>query len=137
MKRDNQNRTTNRMDRINEELKREISHIINYEMKNTNVTGLISVTKVDTSPDLKHTKVDVSIINSKSIKNTLEALKSSAGFIRSRLAEKVNMRVTPSIRFEHDDSMQYGQKIDSILQEIMKDIKPSEEDEETNLENIE
>lgn len=125
------------MDRINEELKREISHIINYEMKNTNVTGLISVTKVDTSPDLKHTKVDVSIINSKSIKNTLEALKSSAGFIRSRLAEKVNMRVTPSIRFEHDDSMQYGQKIDSILQEIMKDIKPSEEDEETNLENIE
>ena len=115
---------TNRLDRINEELKREISNIISIELKNTNVTGIISVTKVKTSPDLKHSRVYVSMVNSKSIKNTLAALKSSAGFIRSRIAEKINMRVTPELVFEFDDSMQYGERIDSILQEIMKDIKP-------------
>ena len=124
MKRDSANRTTNRMDRINEELKREISHIINYEMKNTNVTGLVSVTQVKTAPNLRQTRVYVSIINSKSTKNTLAALKSSSGFIRSRIAEKLDMRVTPEIIFEFDDSMEYGQRIDSILQEIMRDVKP-------------
>ena len=123
MNRNNKNGTTNRMDRINEELKREISNIINYEMKNSNVTGLISVTKVKTSPDLRHTRAYVSMINCKSTKNTLAALKSSSGFIRSRVAEKLNLRTTPEMIFEFDDSMEYGQKIDTILQEIMKDIK--------------
>ena len=69
---------SNRLDRVNEELKKEISNIINYEMKNSNVTGLISVTKVKTSPDLKHSRVYVSMINAKSTKNTLAALKVSA-----------------------------------------------------------
>ena len=112
----------NRMDKINEELKREISNIINYEIKNTNVTGLISVTKVNTSPDLKHARVFVSFINSKSVKNTLAALKSSAGFVRSKIAGKLNLRTTPEIIFELDDSMEYGQKIDMILKDIMKDV---------------
>ena len=111
MKRDH-NKSTNRLDRINQELKREISHIINYEMKNSNITGLISITNVKTSPDLRHSRVHVSIINSKSIKNTLAALKSSSGYIRSVIAEKLNMRLTPEIVFEFDDSMEYGQKID-------------------------
>ena len=121
-----QRRNTNRMDRINEELKREISSIINNEMKNTNITGLVSITRVKTSPDLRHARAYVSLINSKSNKNTLAALKSSAGFIRSRIAEKLNMRVTPEIVFEFDDSMEYGQKIDEILQDIMNDIKKGE-----------
>ena len=56
---------SNRMARVNEELKRELSNIINYEVKNSNVTGMISVTKVKTSPDLKYARVSVSIINSK------------------------------------------------------------------------
>lgn len=116
-------KNTNRLDRTNEELKREISSIINYEMKNSNVTGIISVTKVKTSPDLRHARVYVSMINSKSTKNTLAALKSSTGFIRSRVAEKLNMRITPELVFEFDDGMAYGERIDSILQEIMKDLK--------------
>ena len=114
----------NRLNRINEELKREISNIINYEMSNSNVTGMISVTSVKITPDLRHARVFVSMINSKSVKNTLAALKSSSGFIRSRIAEKINLRVTPELVFELDDSMQYGEKIDNILKDIMKDIKP-------------
>ena len=118
----------NRLNRINEELKREISNIINYEMSNSNVTGMISVTSVKITPDLRHARVSVSMINSKSVKNTLAALKSSSGFIRSRIAEKINLRVTPELIFELDDSMQYGEKIDTILKDIMKDMKPNDED---------
>lgn len=114
---------SNRLNRINEELKREISNIINYEVTNSNVTGLISVTKVKISPDLRYARVYVSILNSKNIKLTLAGLKSSSGFIRSRIAEKINLRVTPELVFELDDSMQYGEKIDTILKDIIKDIK--------------
>lgn len=113
----------NRLNRINEELKREISNIINYEVTNSNVTGMISVTGVKISPDLKYAKVSVSILNSKNVKQTLAGLKSSSGFIRSRIAEKINLRVTPELVFELDDSMQYGEKIDTILKDIIKDIK--------------
>ena len=117
----------NRLNRINEELKREISNIINYEVTNSNITGLISVTKVKISPDLRYARVYVSILNSRNTKQTLAGLKSSSGFIRSRIAEKINLRVTPELVFELDDSMQYGEKIDTILKDIMKDIKPNDE----------
>lgn len=120
------NSTSNRMARVNEELKREVSNIINYEVKNSNVTGLISVTKVKTSPDLKYAKIFVSIINAKNTKQTLVGLKAASGFIRSRVAEKINLRVTPELVFELDDSMVYGERIDSILNDIMKDIKPED-----------
>lgn len=118
----------NRLNRINEELKREISNIINYEVTNSNVTGLISVTKVKNSPDLRYARVYVSILNSKNVKQTLAGLKSSSGFIRSRIAEKINLRVTPELVFELDDSMQYGEKIDTILKDIMKDLKGESND---------
>ena len=109
---------SNRMARVNEELKREISNIINYEVKNSNVTGMISVTKVKTTPDFRYAKVSVSIINSKNIKQTLAGLKAASGFIRSKIAEKMNLRITPELIFELDDSMEYGAKIDNILKEI-------------------
>ena len=118
---------SNRLDRVNEELKREIGNIINNELKNSNITGLISVTKVKVSPDLKYARVYISMINSKSTKNTLAGLKRATGFIRSRVAEKINLRVTPELVFELDDSMEYGERIDNILKEIMKDIKPKDE----------
>lgn len=117
---------SNRMARVNEELKREISNIINYEVKNSNVTGMISVTKVKTSPDLKYARVSVSIINSKNTKQTLAGLKVASGFIRSKVAEKMNLRITPELVFELDESLVYGEKIDRILERVMKDIKPEE-----------
>ena len=122
------NGTSNRMARVNEELKRELSNIINYEVKNSNVTGMISVTRVKTSPDLKYARVSVSILNSKNVKQTLAGLKAASGFMRSRIAEKMNMRVTPELVFELDESLVYGEKIDTILEKIMKDIKPPEEE---------
>ena len=109
----------NRLGRIDEEYRKEISQIISYQLKNPNVTGLISVTKVKVTNDLKYAKVYVSILNSKNLKETMEGLKKSSGFIRSELARKINLRNTPEILFELDDSLEYGAKIDSILKEIM------------------
>ncbi len=110
----------NRLNRINEELKKEISNIISFELKNPDATGLISVTKVKVTPDLKYAKVYVSILNAKSDEKTMEALKKSAGFIRSIVAKKVNLRITPELVFEKDDSLEYGMKIDSILKSLKK-----------------
>ncbi len=109
----------NRLGRIDEEYRKEISQIIGYDLKNPNVTGLISVTKVKVTNDLKFAKVYVSILNAKNTKETLAGLKKSAGFIRSELAKRVNLRNTPEIIFELDDSMEYGARIDTILKEIL------------------
>ena len=119
-------KNNNRFERINEELKKEISNIINYELNNPNVTGLISVTKAKITQDLKYAKIYVSILNSKNIKETLAGLKKSSGYIRTEIAKRINLRITPELIFELDDSMEYGAKIDSILKDIMKDIKPEE-----------
>ena len=86
---------------------------------------MISVTKVKVTNDLKYAKVYISILNAKDNKQTLAALKKSAGFLRSELAKKVNLRNTPELVFELDDSLEYGAKIDSILKEIL----PKKEEE--------
>ncbi|MEI3394597.1 MAG: 30S ribosome-binding factor RbfA [Clostridia bacterium] len=113
------NKNNNRMGRIDEEYRKELSQIISYDLKNPNVTGMISVTKVKVTTDLKYAKVYVSILNSKNIKETMEGLKKSSGFIRSELAKRINLRNTPELIFEIDDSIEYGAKIDSILKEIL------------------
>lgn len=110
----------NRLNRVNEELKKEISQIISFELKNPEATGLISVTKVKITPDFKYAKVYVSLLNTKNDEKTMEALKQSAGFIRSLLAKRINLRMTPELVFEQDDSMEYGRKIDSILKDLNK-----------------
>ena len=123
-----------RLNRINEELKKELNQVLNYELKNSNVTGMLSVTRVKITPDFKYAKVYVSIYNSKNIKKTMDGLKESAGFIRSRLAKTVNLRITPELVFEIDDSLEYGARIDSILKElnIQKETNEAEQDENKN-----
>ena len=110
-------KNSNRMNRVDEEYKRELSQIISYELKNSNITGMISVTKVKVTPDLRYAKIYVSILNSKNVKKTLEGLKNSSGFIRSELAKRINLRNTPELTFELDESLEYAAKIESILNE--------------------
>lgn len=118
-----------RLGRINEELRKEISNIITFELKDPNITGLISVTKVKITPDLKYAKVYVSILNAKSNEKTLQGLKDSSGFVRTQIAKTINLRITPQLVFEIDDSIEYGMKIDSIIKELNK---AHENDKETN-----
>ena len=112
-----------RMSKIDEELRKEISTIISTELRNPHLTGLISVTKVKTTPDLRYARVYVSMINEKNRKQNLSILKQSSGFIRSGIAKKVNLRTTPELVFEFDESIEYGSKIDEILKDISKDWK--------------
>ena len=114
---------TNRMDRINEELKKEISHIITFEIKDPHLTGLISVTKVKTTPDLRYARVFISIINEKNRKESLRILKNSSSYIRSEIAKKINLRNTPELVFEFDESIEYGAKIDELIKKVMNETK--------------
>lgn len=130
-----QGKGNSRLGRIDEEYRKELSQIIGYELKDPSITGLISVTKVKVTSDLKFAKVYVSILNSKNIKDTLAGLKKSAGFIRTELARRVNLRNTPELIFELDDSLEYGVKIDSILKQIMPKKESAEKSEEIDNEN--
>lgn len=119
--------STNRMQKVNEELKREIGNIISFKMNNSALQkGLISVTAVETTPDFKYARVFVSMINVGNKKEVLKALKKSSGFVRTEIAKKVNLKYTPEIIFEFDESIEYGDRIDNILKEITKDFKKND-----------
>ena len=102
--------SNNRMNMVDEELKKALSQIIDKELKDPNLTGLISVTKVKTTPDLKYARVFVGMIGCKSQKENLAILKKSSGYIRSLVAKQVNLRITPELVFEFDESIEYRSK---------------------------
>ena len=109
---------SNRMGRVDGELKKQISEIINYDLKNPKVNGIISVTSVKVTPDLRYAKVYISTLDEKSIKKVLEGLEESKGYIRSEIAKRVNLRITPDLNFVYDDSKENGERIDAILREL-------------------
>lgn len=104
--------------RINEEMKKEISNLIRNDIKDPRITAMISVTAVEVTKDLRYAKVYVSIFakNEEEKKANLEALKSAAGYIRKEIAQRINLRNNPQIIFELDDSIDYGMKIESLIQ---------------------
>ena len=116
-------KNNNRQGRIDEEFRKELSQLISFELKEPSVTGMVSVTKDKVTPDLKYAKVYVSILNSKNIKETLAGLKKSSGFLRSELAKRINLRNTPELVFELDESLEYGARIDKIINDLKKDNK--------------
>ena len=114
---------TNRMERVNSSIKRELSNIISRELTNTNITGLITVNKVDTAPDFSNSKVYVSMIAVKNKKEAMLALKKAAGFMRTRLAHIFQFRKMPSLIFIYDESVEYGSRINEIIHDLHKDLK--------------
>lgn len=120
---------SNRMYKINEAIKNEISSIISIDLKNPHLTGIITVTSVKTTPDLRFAKVYVSMFKEKNRKENLRILKQSSGYIRSELAHRINLRTTPELIFEFDESIEYGARIDAILDKITKELKNGKEGE--------
>ena len=114
---------TNRMERVNSSIKRELSNIISRELTNTNITGLITVNKVDTAPDFSNSKVYVSMIAVKNKKEAMLALKKASGFMRTRLAHTLQFRKMPSLIFIYDESVEYGSRINEIIHDLHKDLK--------------
>ena len=111
---------SNRIDKVNSEILKQASYIINYELKDPRINGLISIIKVSTTPDLKQCKIFVSTM-SKKPDEVLKALKSAKGFIRNELKTKMSVRLMPELFFVLDNSIEYGIKIDRLLKEIHQD----------------
>lgn len=106
--------------RLEQDVKVALSQIITYDVKEPSVTGLISVTDVKITPDQKYAKVYVSIFGKQNKEKVIEALKKATGFIKLELGKKVRMRNIPSLQFEIDDSMEYGAKMDKLIDEVIK-----------------
>ncbi len=106
--------------RINEEFKREISSLIQNEIKDPRLTAMISVTDVKVTKDLRYAKVYVSIFcnDEEEKKTNLAALKGASGFIRKTVGQKINLRHCPEIIIELDDSINYGMHMDELIQKI-------------------
>ena len=110
-----------RITRINDEIKEQTALLIR-DLKDPRLTSMITVVKVDTTQDLKYCKVYVSIMGSDKEKNdTMEALKSSAGFVKKQLAHAVNLRQTPELTFILDESLDHAMRINSILKDLNED----------------
>ena len=106
--------------RVNSDVQRVISHVIEFEIKDPRVSSLVSVTRCDVTNDLKECKAYISVLGSdEDAENTMEGLRRASGFIRKRLAESLNLRYTPQIEFKLDKSIEYGvmmsKKIDDVL----------------------
>lgn len=119
---------SNRIGRINEEIQRELSNLIRT-VKDPRVTGLISVTAVDTTPDLKFCKVYISVLDKSDVNQVLKGLKSAAGWLRRELGRTLNLRATPELTFVRDDSIDQGAHILDLLRDpnVVKPANPANE----------
>jgi len=127
-----------KMIRINREFQRELSSLIAMEVKDPRVSPMTSVVSVDVAPDLKTSKVYISVLgDEKSQHDTLKGLKNAASFLRSQLAHNLNLRNTPELTFIVDQSIEYGvnmsQRIEEVIAEdearYVPDEEPDEEDD--------
>ncbi|MBP1155962.1 MULTISPECIES: 30S ribosome-binding factor RbfA [unclassified Paenibacillus] len=107
-----------RVGRVGEQIKKELSQIIQSELKDPRI-GFITVTGVDVTNEFSHAKVYLSVLGSDEQKQeTLKALTRSTGFIRSELGKRIRMRKIPELLFKFDESIDYGSKIQGLLQKI-------------------
>lgn len=106
---------------LNEQLKRALSVVVSNEVKDPKLELMTSITEVIVAPDLKTAKVYVSVLGDAEQKtNSLEALNRAGGFLRSRLAEMLNLRLTPKLIFIEDNSLEYGSYIDKLIESTMQ-----------------
>ena len=111
-----------RMLKVNSEIQKLVSKIIDTELVNSNITGLITVQYVDTYADFSHSKIYISIMDSKNKEKTLESLNKAKGFIRTRIAKELNFKKTPSVEFLLDDVIERGERIDHLIDQVSKEM---------------
>ena len=118
-----------RADRVGDYLQQELAQLIAREVRDPRV-GMVDVTAVELSRDMGHAKVYVTLLGAESdeeIKERIEALNRTAGFLRSKIAKGNAMRTTPSLRFKYDESIQRGSHLSHLIDELVdKDRKAQE-----------
>ena len=114
-----------RGERLSGEFQKEISSVISTKLRNKypELSAIISVTEADVAPDLKSAKIYISVfdVDKERARNSYEIIMNNAGFIRYELAKVMHIRTVPELRFHTDESMEYGAKIDKILNDLESD----------------
>ena len=108
----------NRIVRINEEVKKELSDVIR-NLKDPRIPIMTSVVTVSVTPDLRYAKAYISVLGDEAVKKeAISALKKSAGFVRREIGRRVNLRNTPEFIFELDNSIEHGARINQLLHDV-------------------
>jgi len=112
----------NRSDRISQQIKRELSEIIQRnEIKDDRIGGLVSITHVEVSGDLRNVKVYFSVYGEEAQRvGTLAALEGAVGFLRGELCRRLGIRFAPELTFKLDDSLERGDRITELLEKIKR-----------------
>ncbi|MDD5730181.1 MAG: 30S ribosome-binding factor RbfA [Candidatus Omnitrophica bacterium] len=117
-----------RREKVQEALQREVSSIIQTELKDPRL-GFVTITKAEITPDLRHAKVFFSVLGKdQDYKKTQEALDSALGFIRKLVTERINLRFSPEILFREDRASEYSCRIEEVLNEIKEQNEPKKSD---------
>ena len=110
-----------RLVRINDEIARATADIIRFEMTDPRIGTVVSVLRAETSADLKYCKIFVSALgDANSQQETMTALNNASGFIRKRIADTLNLRHTPEIKFIFDDSIEHAIRMQSLIDSVNK-----------------
>ena len=109
---------SNRIHRINEEIQKELSNLLRTVKDPRVQDTMISITRVETTPDLRYTKVYVSFLQEDKAKEAMAGLKSAAGFLRRQLGHNLQLRYSPEIVWERDDSITYGAKMLKLINSL-------------------
>ena len=121
---------SNRIGRINEEIQKELSALFRtLKDPRVSATGMVSITRVETTPDLRFAKVCVSFLQEDKAKDALKGLKSASGYLRRELGHALQLRHTPALQWVQDDSITYGAKMLKLITslEVKHDEEPDEE----------
>jgi ribosome-binding factor A len=119
-----------RSNRVGEQMKKELSDIIGRKIKDPRI-GFVTVTDVQVSGDLQQAKVYISVLGDEEQReNTLKGLATAKGFIRTEVGKRIRLRKTPEIIFEWDDSINYGNRINTILHQLQADDRGKENQDE-------
>ena len=119
---------SNRIGRINEEIQKELSSLIR-NLKDPRVQStMISITRVETTPDLRYAKVYASFLQEDKAADALKGLQSASGYLRRELGSSLNLRYTPQIQWALDDSITYGAKMLKLINSL--EVKHDEESDD-------
>ena len=109
---------SNRINRINEEIQKELSSLLRTVKDPRVQDTMISITRVETTPDLRYTKVYVSFLQEEKVKDAMAGLKSAAGWIRRQLGSNLKLRYAPEIVWALDDSITYGARMLELINSL-------------------
>ncbi|MBT2682989.1 30S ribosome-binding factor RbfA [Bacillus sp. ISL-37] len=119
-----------RVNRVGEQMKKEIGDIISRKIKDPRV-GFVTVTDVEVTGDLQQAKVYISVLGDEQQReDTLKGLAKAKGFIRTEIGQRIRLRKTPELIFEFDETMAYGNRINTLIHELHRDEQPGEEGQE-------